>query len=95
MPLLTMLHVATDLTLTVLGLLHPIYALAGSVTLVCGWAVQVGFWTECDLPANLENSAGSCYQSQLQKDSRTGDPTGVSTALANAKVAFAFLTFFL
>lgn len=92
MPFLTILHTALDLFLYFVAMLNPVYALIGSVVFLCGWAVQVGFWAQCDLPAGLENATpGTCYQSHVQKDPKGGDLQGISTGLNNAKVAFGFM----
>ena len=92
MPFLSILHAGLDLGLYASGHLHPIYALTGSLICLCGWGVQAGFWTQCDLPSNLETAAeGQCYQSYVQKGPKNGDLVDVPTSLANAKVAFGFL----
>lgn len=93
-PVLTIIHAALDLILYLMALLHPVYALIGSVIFVCGWAIQVAFWAQCDIPASLEiGTSYPRYQDNIQRDGK-GSLVGISATLAQAKVAFAFVTFF-
>lgn len=89
LPLLGTFHALVDLTLHVLGLLQPIYALVGSLLFLCGWSTQVGFWTQCDLTSSLEtNGYGECYQFYVKDHEDDGV---LSSGLANAKVAFGWI----
>lgn len=92
MPFFSILHATLDLGLYIGGRLPSIYALAGSLVLLCGWGVQVGFWTQCDVQASRETGApGQCYQFYIQQDPKNGKLVGVSESLANAKVGFGWL----
>ena len=97
MPLLSLLYSTIDCALYFSGRLHTTHALVGSTIFVVGWAVQVGFWTQCDLTTMMEVNGplDVCYQFYIEKDSSNGEMVGVSNALANAKVAFAYLVLFL
>ncbi len=92
MPFLGILHASLDLGLYVSSLLHPVYALTGSLMFLAGWSVQAGFWAQCDLTSNRETATqGQCYQSYIQTQPKNGDLVGISTTLTNAKVGFGFL----
>ena len=92
MPFLGILHAALDLGLYISNLLHPVYALTGSLIFLVGWGVQAGFWTQCDLTSSLETAPpGQCYQSYIQKQPTNGNLVGISTGLTDAKVGFGFL----
>lgn len=88
---------AIDFSLSLFTLLNPVYALIGSLIFFIGWAVQVGFWTQCDITVNMEVNGGrdTCYQFWIEKDANNGDLVGVPVTLANAKVAFGFMVFFM
>ena len=58
MPLLTIIHMIIDLALHLFVALNPLWALVGSVPFTVGWAVQVGFWTQCDIASALEVNGG-------------------------------------
>lgn len=78
-----------------MALLHPVYALTGSVIFICGWAIQASIWSQCDIPDSLEiGTSHPRYQDLIERGAH-GDLKGISTRLAQVKVAFAFLTFFL
>ena len=38
-----------DLCLYIANLLHPVYALIVSIHLICGWILQLSWWTVCEL----------------------------------------------
>jgi len=96
MPFISLLHSALHLILHFTALLHPIYALASSLLLLCGWAVQVGFWAQCDLVANLENATpDTCYQSYIQINPNGGYLEGINIGLTNAKLAFGIIALIL
>ena len=89
LPLLGAFHAIVDLTLHVLGLLQPTYALIGSLLFLCGWATQVGFWTQCDLTSSLETSGSeTCYQMYVED---LGGNGVLPSGLAGAKVAFGWI----
>ncbi|KAL8917128.1 MAG: hypothetical protein Q9208_008134 [Pyrenodesmia sp. 3 TL-2023] len=90
-PFLSVFHATFDLMAFSIGRLHPRYALAASTLFLCGWAVQLGFWTQCDLPENLD-TATTCMQTYIRRNPRGGpDLLGISEGLARSKVAFGFL----
>ena len=93
MPFLTLLHASLDLVLHFLALLNPLYALTGSLAFLTGWAVQLGFWTQCDITSNMNvnGGRGTCYQFFVEKTRDNGDLVGVPVGLANAKVAFGYM----
>lgn len=94
-PMLSIIHAALDLTLHLATLANPIYALVGSIIFVCGWAVQMMFWTQGDVPVWFEiGTEYTRYQDVIEKDAR-GDLEGVSSELGGVKVTSAFLTLFL
>jgi len=94
-PLISILHAALDLTLHLATLADPIYVLVGSVIFVCGWAAQMAFWTEGDLPDSLEiGTSYNRYQDDLKRDARN-DFVGVSSELGGMKVTAGYITFFL
>lgn len=92
MPVLTILQSAADLILFFTIGLNPVFALTVSILFLCGWAVQVSFWADCDISGSWTLSAyGTCYQSNLQPVPPGGFAVvGVTTGLGNTKVAFGF-----
>jgi hypothetical protein len=89
MPLLTIFQSATDLILYFTVGLNQIYALTVAVIFLCGWAIQIGFWANCDISGNwFESAEGNCYQSNLQQYSDGDALLGIANGLGNAKVAF-------
>jgi len=93
--LLSILHAALDLTLHLATIANPIYALVGSFIFVCGWAVQMVFWTQGDIPASLDiGTTYLRYQDDIERDAK-GDFMGVSSELGGMKVTSGFLTLFL
>ena len=75
--------------------LRPAYALTEAILLLCGWAVQVAIWTQCELPAGIGYlGEQSCYQQRLS-GSATGDyngePEGIPMGLTHAKATFGYL----
>ena len=91
MPFLTIIHAVVDFVAYFITALNPVYALTVSIFLLCGWSIQAGFWAQCDLPDNLETASNTCYQSYIQRTTKGSDLEGVSTGLAQAKVAFGFI----
>ena len=57
MPMLGMLHCATDLVLFAFARLNPAYALTGSLLGFLGWVTQFVFWLLCDV---IGDSDGYC-----------------------------------
>ncbi len=93
--MISIVHAALDLTLHLATLATPIYALVGSAIFVCGWAAQMGFWVEGDIPENLEfGTAYNRYQNDLERDAM-GNFVGISAELGGMKVTSGFVTFFL
>ncbi|KAL8707121.1 MAG: hypothetical protein Q9220_007798 [cf. Caloplaca sp. 1 TL-2023] len=94
-PFLSVLHATFDLIAICTQRLHMVYTLTASALFLCGWAVQVGFWTQCDIPENLDTT-DMCMQSFIQRDPRGGyDLLGINEGLATSKVAFGFIVLFL
>ncbi|KAL8739630.1 MAG: hypothetical protein Q9184_008580, partial [Pyrenodesmia sp. 2 TL-2023] len=91
LPFLSAFHATFDLMAFSIDHLHPRYALTASALFLGGWAVQLGFWTQCDLPENLD-TATTCMQTYIQRNPRGGpDLLGISEGLARSKVALGFV----
>lgn len=90
-PFLTIIHAILNIALYLMSVLQPFHALVGAVCYLCGWAIQVGFWTQCDLPDNLETGGSLCYQTLLSSKGLKE----VTPGLGTAKVALGFVLLFL
>ena len=69
--LLTIIHSILDLCLYAAKILHPIYALIGSLHFICGWVVQVSWWTTCELHPSVLGDGP--YIGCLNENTATGE----------------------
>lgn len=94
-PIISLLHSSVDLCLFFTARLAPLYALLGSLLLLLGWLVQLGFLLGCETVGELsEGVSDFCPTISLYaRYSRAREPIRTALSCFEAVAVLAYLVY--